>query len=827
MTGPLITSGSLLLQWWKYGCFSSQKFGILTLLATGPTIPTNAYNNQNTLWRMPDISGVRGCLHLDIGLVLEGGGGKGAYQIGAWQAIRELGIEEHIKVVSGTSVGALNAALFLTEDIELAKEIWFNISHGQLLTDMGRSDDSFFTNYGLTRFIDSVLARKNQKGILCYATAKNVDTGEVKYFRLHGLIDPGYKRNILLASSAMPSIFPMVKIDGAYYTDGGANGDNIPIKPVYDNKVPIIIVVRLSQDAIANTWPDVRIIEITPSQPLGGMLSGTLDFSQEGARQRFELGYYDAKEQLSELARQLSSPSPRTSTSSGSVYESPLASRKKTYTMRKQEETKNMDKIIFKNPELQKQYDERIKELQKIAQSPALTQERLWDATVAKYAETIARVRRIISQTELSPDIPERLDKQLRTFLEKCMNPEFHIALVGAIKAGKSSLINAMLGEELASTEVTPETAALTKFQRSSKKDYIAVSFYNDAEWDALWKSASGVEDSKFMREYRNLKAEEEKKQWVGHPDIQVECDTKAELKETIRKWTSSQSATHYFVKEVVVGLNEFDFPEGVILVDTPGLNDAVAYRSEITKNYIDRANAVLVCVKADNLTGSELSTICGVFSNARYNPEKVFIIATQQDSLNDPIEDWKKQRDVWMGHLKEKICYGSEALARKNLIPTSGYFYTLLTNLEQLDQKRRFQLYASAMKLEYTPENITGNLDFLLDFTGISLLKRTIDQEIVARYRELLLEDIKSNYDASKEAVADVLQKIRDNQKNLVDISTKSLDELAAAQQENAKKLEEAKSDQRELEELVAEVQKQTDERTKNLVAAIRRLGR
>ena len=34
---------------------------------------------------------------MDVGLVLEGGGGKGAYQIGVWQALRELGIEDHIR----------------------------------------------------------------------------------------------------------------------------------------------------------------------------------------------------------------------------------------------------------------------------------------------------------------------------------------------------------------------------------------------------------------------------------------------------------------------------------------------------------------------------------------------------------------------------------------------------------------------------------------------------------------------------------------------------------------------------------------------------------
>ena len=45
------------------------------------------------------------------GLALEGGGAKGAYQIGAWKALREAGIR--FSAVSGTSVGALNGAMIV------------------------------------------------------------------------------------------------------------------------------------------------------------------------------------------------------------------------------------------------------------------------------------------------------------------------------------------------------------------------------------------------------------------------------------------------------------------------------------------------------------------------------------------------------------------------------------------------------------------------------------------------------------------------------------------------------------------------------------------
>ena len=62
----------------------------------------------------------------DIALVLSGGGAKGAYQIGVWKALDEYHVSERISVVSGTSVGSLNAALFAAGDYEAARNLWNN-----------------------------------------------------------------------------------------------------------------------------------------------------------------------------------------------------------------------------------------------------------------------------------------------------------------------------------------------------------------------------------------------------------------------------------------------------------------------------------------------------------------------------------------------------------------------------------------------------------------------------------------------------------------------------------------------------------------------------
>ena len=58
------------------------------------------------------------------GLVLEGGGTKGAYQLGAYKALKELGRE--FDGIVGTSIGALNAAFIIQGDYDLMEDIWLN-----------------------------------------------------------------------------------------------------------------------------------------------------------------------------------------------------------------------------------------------------------------------------------------------------------------------------------------------------------------------------------------------------------------------------------------------------------------------------------------------------------------------------------------------------------------------------------------------------------------------------------------------------------------------------------------------------------------------------
>ena len=65
------------------------------------------------------------------GLVLEGGGAKGSYHIGALKALKELNIK--IEAVAGTSIGAMNGAMFVQGKLDIAYDYWYNISTSKVL----------------------------------------------------------------------------------------------------------------------------------------------------------------------------------------------------------------------------------------------------------------------------------------------------------------------------------------------------------------------------------------------------------------------------------------------------------------------------------------------------------------------------------------------------------------------------------------------------------------------------------------------------------------------------------------------------------------------
>ena len=133
-----------------------------------------------------------------------------------------------------------------------------------------------------------------------------------------------------------------------------------------------------------------------------------------------------------------------------------------------------------------------------------------------------------------------------------------------------------LIGYDLVSTNVTPETATLTKI-RKTEKNSIMVKFYTRKEWEAIWKDVEKSSNATiFKEEFEKLRAKEIENQMLGRSDVFYKFDDFETMKEEIKKFTSSHAKQHYFVKEIEIGLENLNLPDQVCLVDTPGLNDPV-----------------------------------------------------------------------------------------------------------------------------------------------------------------------------------------------------------------------------------------------------------
>lgn len=169
--------------------------------------------------------------------MFSGGGPLGALQAGALRALCEQGIYPELTV--GTSVGALNATFTAfdpsIEGAEKLQKMWLEMRESDLFPG-GRFKASWarmlvrgnrvFENSGIKRIVETRLgqARFEDAQIPLGVIATELESGREQVFTSGPLLDP------LLASTAMPSIYPPVEINGKLYTDGGV-ANNVPIGP--------------------------------------------------------------------------------------------------------------------------------------------------------------------------------------------------------------------------------------------------------------------------------------------------------------------------------------------------------------------------------------------------------------------------------------------------------------------------------------------------------------------------------------------------------------------------------------------------------------------
>ncbi len=292
-----------------------------------------------------------------IGLVLAGGGAKGAYEAGALRYMSEIGFCPNM--IAGTSIGALNGAVLashpsFSEAVQKLEVLWnklgsekvlhFNKSslkrvayagvspflpnfvswYFDFMSRLGIKNDnlSIFAPDPLEQLLkEAIDTTELRRGIeLWVAVFPTLRIPGLDYNYLTGLLqvlagspaqwlkvqdckDDVTLYNLLLASAAIPFAFPPREINGIYYVDG-ALGDNIPLGALAARGCTHACVIHLGSaiNWSRHDFPNQAILEIRPRQSLNrykslisGEVRSLLDFSPEGIAELKDLGYSDAK----------------------------------------------------------------------------------------------------------------------------------------------------------------------------------------------------------------------------------------------------------------------------------------------------------------------------------------------------------------------------------------------------------------------------------------------------------------------------------------------------------------------------------------------------
>lgn len=231
---------------------------------------------------------------MHIGLVLSGGMGKGAYEIGALTAISEFFDPSDFEYVSAASVGVLNTYAFLTNNLPKAREIWESVNL--------KGEKRFITSVLKSTFLQDVITsivshEKIDKNF--YVPLLDLGNKELLYYNFKD-ISPDEAAPYLRASIAMPFYNKGVVIgDKALYD--GAVVDNIPIYPVLKNNLDYVICIYFDDFnyIFEDYTADNKIIKLT--FPDDKIISNSINISHDAIAYMMEEGYRRTKRILSDI----------------------------------------------------------------------------------------------------------------------------------------------------------------------------------------------------------------------------------------------------------------------------------------------------------------------------------------------------------------------------------------------------------------------------------------------------------------------------------------------------------------------------------------------
>lgn len=254
---------------------------------------------------------------MKYGLALEGGGAKGAYQIGVVKALIDNGYE--FEAVVGTSIGALNAAMVVQDRIDDAIDLWSNISYEKMFNVDDKKVSSALSakiDLEIVKYFSSKFGQILKNGGISTENIRkilidNVDEKKVRKSKMKfGLvtvclsdkeakqvfideIPKGELIDYLMATSSLP-VFKRAKIDNKSYLDGGVY-DNCPVEMLEKKGIKNVIAIRNYKRMRIRNYKNIikkNDINLYMVEPVDN-LPGILKFDSKNTNELLRLGYFD------------------------------------------------------------------------------------------------------------------------------------------------------------------------------------------------------------------------------------------------------------------------------------------------------------------------------------------------------------------------------------------------------------------------------------------------------------------------------------------------------------------------------------------------------
>ena len=334
---------------------------------------------------------------------------------------------------------------------------------------------------------------------------------------------------------------------------------------------------------------------------------------------------------------------------------------------------------------------------------------------------------------------------ELNSVNEYINNQKFSIGITGVMNAGKSTMLNALMGKEILGSAVVPETANLTIVKHNTT-DNAKVYYWNTKEWEKIEESAKSLESMKDFVLETNKVFGENLKNYIRPTSRFDEVD--------INDLSSYTSAEHSgkkcnLVKYVELGSNLKFLSDGIEIVDTPGLDDPVIQREEITKEYISKCDMMIHLMNVSQ--SATLKDVEFIIDAVLYqNISKLLVVITRADTVSkknlEEVIEYTKSSIQKQLKAQNKDSQLDHILKTIKFIPISGRMALLhRTGREKEALEAGFTLEDTGiLEIEnYLMESLFGTNsqkgDLVIQSTKTQL-NRLIEKQIVFNNYELTL---------------------------------------------------------------------------------------